>query len=61
MKYIVYGEVIWDIYPDGEVIGGAPFNFSAHLAHLGDEVYLISAVGKDELGDRAFSCCTARV
>lgn len=54
MKYIVYGEVIWDVYPDGEVIGGAPFNFSAHLAHLGDEVYLISAVGKDELGDRAF-------
>jgi len=53
MKYIVYGEVIWDIYPDTSVIGGAPFNFSAHLAHLGDEVYLITAVGQDELGKAA--------
>lgn len=54
MKALVYGETIWDVYPDGEVIGGAPFNFSAHLAHLGNEVRLITAVGNDSLGDRAF-------
>ena len=53
MKAIIYGETIWDIYPEEQVIGGAPFNFSAHLAHLGDETYLISAVGQDELGDNA--------
>ncbi|MBQ2881227.1 MAG: hypothetical protein IJE40_03060 [Clostridia bacterium] len=53
MKAIVYGEVIWDVYPDTSVIGGAPFNFSAHLAHLGDEAYLITATGKDSLGDSA--------
>lgn len=50
MKAIIYGEVIWDVYPDAAVIGGAPFNFSAHLAHLGDESYLITAVGEDCLG-----------
>ena len=51
MKALVYGETIWDVYPDGEVIGGAPFNFSAHLAHLGNEVRLITAVGNDSLGE----------
>lgn len=50
MKAIIYGEVIWDVYPDTAVIGGAPFNFSAHLAHLGDRSYLITAIGEDKLG-----------
>ena len=53
MKAIVYGEVIWDVYPDSSVIGGAPFNFSANLAHLEDEVYLITVVGQDDLGKAA--------
>mgnify|MGYP000014396400 CR=1 FL=1 len=53
MKAVVYGEIIWDIYPDEYVIGGAPFNFSAHLSHLGNEVYLLSAVGRDKLGEDA--------
>ncbi len=53
MKAIVFGEIIWDIYPDERVIGGAAFNFGAHLAHLGDEVYLLGAVGRDALGESA--------
>lgn len=52
MKAIVYGETIWDVFPEEQIIGGAPFNFAAHLAHLGNEAYLFSAVGRDELGDR---------
>ena len=55
MKAIVFGETIWDVYPNEQVIGGAPFNFSAHLAHLGDEVHFISAVGYDELGEKAIA------
>ncbi len=55
MNAIVYGETIWDIFPEEQVIGGAPFNFAAHLAHLGNEAYLISAVGKDELGEKALA------
>lgn len=50
MRALAYGEIIWDVFPEEQVIGGAPFNFVAHLAHLGNETYLISAVGKDELG-----------
>ncbi len=50
MKILSIGDLIWDIYSDNACIGGATFNFSAHAAKLGAEVYLISAVGDDELG-----------
>lgn len=54
MKLISVGEIIWDIYPDGAVIGGAPLNFCAHLSHLGDTAYLFSAVsGTDRYGKGA--------
>ena len=53
MKAIIFGEVIWDIYPHKKSIGGAPFNFGANLALLGNEVYLVTAVGKDDLGREA--------
>ena len=47
------GEVLWDVYPDGAHLGGAPANFACHAAALGAEAWIISAVGADELGDRA--------
>ena len=47
------GEVLWDVYPDGAHLGGAPANFACHAAALGAEAWIISAVGVDELGDRA--------
>lgn len=55
MKYLVFGETIWDVYPDKQVIGGAPFNFSANSALLGDEVHFITGIGHDDLGDQALS------
>ncbi|MGN1410750.1 MAG: PfkB family carbohydrate kinase [Eubacteriales bacterium] len=56
MKSLVYGEVLWDIYPEKSVIGGAPFNFAAHLSLLGDEVRLITGVGRDSLGEDTLEC-----
>lgn len=53
MTTVAFGEIIWDVYPDESVIGGAPFNFCAHLAHLGDTVYLASATAADALGKQA--------
>lgn len=53
MKILTVGEIIWDVYPDKRCIGGAPLNFAAHAAMLGADVAMISAVGKDELGDSA--------
>jgi fructokinase len=55
MRAVVFGETIWDVYPNERVIGGAPFNFSAHLARLGDEAYFMTAVGADEPGDKAMA------
>ena len=53
MKYICFGEVLFDCLPSGPVLGGAPLNVSYHLSMLNDEGWVLSALGKDELGDRA--------
>ena len=50
MKLTVFGEILWDLFDDNKKIGGAPFNFGAHCSKLGHDVYVVSAVGDDELG-----------
>lgn len=50
---LVFGEILWDVFGDEAKIGGAPFNFSAHLARLGEPAALVTAVGRDALGDQA--------
>jgi fructokinase len=56
MKVLSFGEILWDIYPDKKYIGGAPFNFAAHLAKHGEEIYMLSCLGKDSLGKEALLC-----
>ncbi len=46
------GEVLWDVFPDREILGGAALNFAAHAKNLGHPVSFISAVGNDERGNR---------
>ena len=53
MKIAAIGEVLWDILPSAEHLGGAPFNFALHARNLGHDVSFISAVGNDEHGRRA--------
>jgi fructokinase len=53
MKIISQGEVLWDILPEAEHLGGAPFNFAFHAHNLGHEVSFVSAVGQDLRGERA--------
>jgi fructokinase len=50
VNVISIGEVLWDIVGQEEHLGGATFNFSAHLSRLGHTVSFISAVGKDQRG-----------
>jgi fructokinase len=52
VNVISIGEVLWDIVGQEEHLGGATFNFSAHLTRLGHRVSFISAVGEDELGHK---------
>lgn len=59
MTVLSIGEVLWDIFPDDAHLGGAPFNFAASCARLGDEALFLSAVGEDEWGTRALECIRA--
>jgi len=52
VNIISIGEVLWDVVGPDEHLGGAPFNFAAHLARLGHHVSFVSAVGMDERGQR---------
>lgn len=45
------GEILWDVFPTGKVLGGAPANFAYHVSQFGFEGYAVSAIGGDELGD----------
>ena len=47
------GEVLWDLFPNGEQFGGAPANFACHAAIAGANVMMVSAVGRDPHGRRA--------
>ena len=49
-RVVALGEVLWDLFPDGARLGGAPSNFAVHAASLGAESVLVSRVGKDERG-----------
>jgi fructokinase len=54
-KIAVIGEIIWDVFPDATLLGGAPLNFAVHSRRLGNEVTLVSGVGRDDLGREARS------
>jgi fructokinase len=47
------GEVLWDVFPEGERFGGAALNFCANLQRMGDQAMLVSAVASDERGTLA--------
>ena len=55
MKVLAFGEILFDCYPATRKIGGAPFNFCAHLAKLGGNCTLYGSVGDDNLGEEALS------
>ena len=50
INIVCYGEVLWDIYSDKKIIGGAPFNVFSRLHKLGNNVDFISSIGNDLLG-----------
>lgn len=49
-KLVGLGEILWDVFPDGSVLGGAPGNFAMHVNSLGMEGYAVSTIGRDNLG-----------
>lgn len=49
-----FGEVLWDILPTETILGGAPCNFAYRVNSLGDKGIIISRLGKDDLGKKAY-------
>ncbi|TCD03483.1 carbohydrate kinase family protein [Pedobacter psychroterrae] len=47
---ICYGEILWDVLPDGPQPGGAPLNVAYHLNKMGIDTSLISRIGNDSNG-----------
>ena len=44
------GELLWDMFPKGKQLGGAPANFAYHAKALGNQGIIASRVGSDDLG-----------
>ena len=47
-----YGEILWDMLPDGPQPGGAPLNVAYHLNKLGVSTSIISRIGNDNDGNK---------
>jgi len=59
-ELVCFGEVLWDIYPEGKKLGGAPFNVAAHLQKLGANSSIISRVGNDNNGSEIRAAISAQ-
>ncbi len=57
LRMAALGELLWDVLPEGQQLGGAPANLAAMSAALSvpteDQVFLVSCVGRDKLGKQA--------
>lgn len=50
-KIVCFGEVLWDVFSNGnKKIGGAPLNVALRLHAFNNEVTMISAIGNDQNG-----------
>ena len=49
-KIVAFGEVVWDILPNGKILGGTPSNLVFRCNSFGEEGHLLSRIGDDELG-----------
>jgi|SRR5579862_488109 len=49
-EILCVGEVLWDVFPTGRFLGGAPLNVACHLRALGLPAMMVSRVGDDDLG-----------
>lgn len=47
------GEILWDIFPEGARLGGAPANFAVMAGRLGNHAVVASRLGEDDLGFQA--------
>lgn len=57
---LIFGEVLYDRFPDGAcTLGGAPFNVAWHLQAFGQAPLMVSRVGDDALGQQVLAAMQA--
>ncbi len=49
-KIVGIGEILWDVFPGGKKLGGAPANFAYFIKKLGQDGLVASRIGNDLLG-----------
>jgi fructokinase len=49
------GEILFDVYTDKKILGGAPMNFLYHIHKMAGNGNIVSRIGTDALGKRALS------
>ncbi|MDO3694986.1 carbohydrate kinase [Wenyingzhuangia sp. chi5] len=50
LKFVSYGEILFDVFKHAKKIGGAPLNLASRINSFGFPVSMISAIGNDEDG-----------
>ncbi len=60
VKAVCFGEILYDVFPDMERIGGAPLNVASRLSSMGVETEMISRIGNDEKGDQLLKYLDSR-
>ncbi len=58
---VIWGELLWDRFPDGDRLGGAPANVAWHLGQVGGWPQLVTRVGDDDDGRRAIEALAEMV
>ena len=44
LKAVSFGEILWDIFPNYKVIGGAPLNLILRMKSFGHDCNIISSM-----------------
>jgi fructokinase len=52
---LIFGEVLYDCFPDKEVLGGAPFNVAWHLKGFGQDPLMLSRISENKHGKDVLS------
>ena len=60
IKAVCFGEILYDVFPDKERIGGAPLNVASRLSSMGINTEMISRIGVDVKGYELLSYLKSR-
>ena len=59
-RILSFGDMLWDLFPEGPRFGGAPGNYACHAARLGGGVHMVTGVGTGERGTAALEVLKAQ-